>query len=93
MTPTPTKVPTTKPTKAPPVENFQSLMDRMEIFHPHTDCVRFELCYENVKYSFRSHKRRSEFNPDGTPVRYLEHIRRALLIAIDEIGVTDYITA
>lgn len=85
-------LPTTRTPKPPPVENYQSLMDRMEIFHPHTDCVRFGLCYKHVKYEFRSHKRRSEYNPDGTQVRYLEHIRRALLIALGEIGVTDLIT-
>lgn len=75
-------------TKAPPVENYASFMQRMEVFFLHEDCVRIGLLYRVVKFEFRSKVRRREFVGDK-PVRYFEHPRRCTICVLEEVGIAD----
>ena len=69
------------------LENYKSFMARMEIFFTHINCVMIGLLYRLMKNEFRAFKRKSEFNPDGSQVRYFEHLRRVVLILMDEAGL------
>jgi (p)ppGpp synthase/HD superfamily hydrolase len=73
------------------VENFESFMARMEIFFPHIQCVLISLLYRLVKNEFRSFARKSELNDDGSFKRYFEHLRRVVLILLDEAGIVSLI--
>lgn len=69
-------------------ENRETFIQRCEVLFPHTDCVRIMVAYDMAKGHHGHQTRKSEFNPDGTPVRYFEHPRRVALILMDEVGVT-----
>lgn len=70
-------------------ENYQSFMERSEIFFPHEDVVRISVAYDMAKGHHAHLTRKSEKNPDGTPVRYFEHVRRVALILMDEGEIVD----
>lgn len=69
------------------LENRQTFMDRCEVFFPHRDVVLIDFAYDFVKGAHAHQERKDEKNPDGTPVRYFEHVRRVPLILMDEAGL------
>jgi len=71
------------------LENYETFMDRMEIHFPHLKCVLIGIFYRFLKNEFRSFRRKSETNPDGSQMRYFEHLRRVVLILLDEAGLVD----
>lgn len=70
-------------------ENYQSFMERCEIFFPHSECVKISVAYKLAKFHHRFDTRKDELGPNGEPVRYFEHARRVALIAPDELGIAD----
>lgn len=69
-------------------ENRDSFLERCEIFYPHADVVRITAAYDLMKGHHAHQVRKDEKNPDGTPVRYFEHVRRVPLILMDEVNLT-----
>jgi GTP pyrophosphokinase len=68
-------------------ENHKSFFDRL-VFLPFEDRLDVELAYALAKYWFRA-KYRKELDADGHKVRYFEHLRRVVLILIDELHLAD----
>lgn len=71
----------------PHKENLETFMARCEVFLPHSECVRIRVAYRLAKGSHAHQTRKDERNPDGSNVRYLEHLRRVALFLIDEVGI------
>jgi len=70
-------------------ENYAAFMDRCEALFPHEECVRISLFYKLAKFHHRNQYRNSEFDSDGNPLRYFEHVRRTALVLMDEAMTTD----
>lgn len=70
-------------------ENYQSSVERCEVFFPHSDVVMISVAYDMAKGHHAHQFRKSERNPDGTPVRYFEHVRRVALVLMDEAGIVN----
>lgn len=68
-------------------EKFFARITKLRVL-PQQDFARIELAYLSAKYLHRAQTRK-ELGPDGKPLRYFEHVRRAALIAIDELGFSD----
>lgn len=68
-------------------ENHKSFFDRL-VFLSFEDRLDIELAYALGKYWFRS-KYRKEVDAEGKQVRYFEHMRRAVLILVDELHIAD----
>lgn len=68
-------------------ENHKSFFDRL-VFLPFEDRLDIELAYALGKYWFRS-KFRKEKDEEGKQVRYFEHMRRVVLILVDELHIAD----
>lgn len=68
-------------------ENHKSFFDRL-VFLSLEDRLDVELAYALAKYWFRS-KYRKELDKDGHKVRYFEHLRRVVLILVDELKLAD----
>ncbi len=69
------------------LENRQTFVDRCEVFFPHRLVLMIEFAYDFAKGAHAHQERKDEKNPDGTPVRYFEHVRRVPLILMDEAGL------
>lgn len=71
-------------------ETRDKFVARLTAVHilPRRDIARIRLAYLMAKHVHRAQKRK-ELGPDGEPLRYFEHVRRAALIAIDELGFAD----
>lgn len=68
-------------------ENHKTFFDRL-VFLPFEDRLDVELAYALGKYWFRS-KYRKELDEHGHKIRYFEHMRRAVLILLDELHLAD----
>lgn len=68
-------------------ENKRTFLDRCEIFFPHEEVVKVSVAYSLAKGHHANQTRKDEKNPDGTPVRYFEHVRRVSLVLMDEVGL------
>src|SRR5258708_4716238 len=68
-------------------ENHKTFFDRL-VFLPEADRLYVELAYALCKYWFRS-KYRKEVDAEGHKVRYFEHLRRVVLILVDELHLAD----
>jgi len=71
------------------MENYQSFMDRCEVFFPHTECIRISLAYKLGKFHHRAQHRVDEVDAQGQPLRYFEHVRRTALILMDELALAE----
>jgi (p)ppGpp synthase/HD superfamily hydrolase len=70
-------------------ENYQSFMERCEVFFPHHECVRISVAYKLGKFHHRAQTRVDELDEQGKPVRYFEHLRRTALILMDELALSE----
>lgn len=68
-------------------ENHKSFFERL-VFLSFEDKLDVELAYALAKYWFRA-KYRKEIDENGNKVRYFEHLRRVVLILIDELHIAD----
>ncbi len=68
-------------------ENHKSFFDRL-VFLSFEDRLNVELAYALAKYWFRS-KYRKEIDLAGNKIRYFEHLRRVVLILIDELKIAN----
>ena len=71
------------------IENYDSFMQRMELFFLHSDCVTISIFYKLIKYEFRAKFRRDEKDENDELIRYFEHLRRVTLILLDEVGIVN----
>lgn len=69
-------------------ENKKSFCKRVRSFATPTETARIKMAYMIAKYSHRAQKRK-ELDSNGAQVRYFEHVRRAAIILMDEIGCRD----
>lgn len=65
------------------MENRESFMERLRPFFPPTHLRDVEVAYTLAKFGHRAQTRK-EVGPNGSPLRYFEHVRRVALILIDE---------
>ncbi len=68
------------------VENRESFMARLRPFFAPSTMRDVDLAYTLAKYAHRWQKRK-ELGPDGLPLRYFEHLRRAALILVVEVRI------
>jgi guanosine-3',5'-bis(diphosphate) 3'-pyrophosphohydrolase len=70
------------------VENRATFFARLEPFLAPSALLDIQLAYTLAKYGHRAQVRK-ELDPQGKPVRYFEHVRRVVIILIDEVKVID----
>jgi len=68
-------------------ENHKSFFSRLS-FLPQDELLDIELAYALAKYWFRS-KVRKELDVEGNNIRYFEHLRRVVLILVDELKIAN----
>lgn len=71
------------------IENRESFLARVAWMSPEEQ-ADVELAYALAK-GHHDHQFRKEKNPDGSFVRYFEHLRRTALIMMDELGLSQVV--
>lgn len=69
-------------------ENRASFFRRLEPFFVPSDLLDVELAYTLAKFGHRSQVRK-ELNAEGVPLRYFEHVRRVVIVMLDEARIVD----
>jgi (p)ppGpp synthase/HD superfamily hydrolase len=67
-------------------ENRETFFGRLEPFLTPSALLDVQLAYTLAKFGHRAQVRK-ETNPDGTPMRYFEHVRRVAIILIDDVKI------
>lgn len=70
------------------MENRATFFERLQPLLAPSDLMDVQLAYTLSKYSHRAQVRQ-EKGPDGLPLRYFEHVRRAALVLLDEAKIAD----
>ena len=64
-------------------QNHETFFERLQPFFAPSDLDRIDLAYIIAKDKHRGQYRKDEKDEHGDPVRYFEHVRRAVLIGLD----------
>ncbi len=70
------------------MENRATFFARLQPILAPSEIMDVQLAYTHSKYSHRAQVRQ-ETGPDGLPLRYFEHVRRASLVLLDEARIVD----
>jgi len=68
--------------------NRAEFFERLTPFHAPSTLLSIQLAYTLAKFSHRAQVRK-ELDEAGLPVRYFEHVKRAALTLMDEVGIYD----
>jgi guanosine-3',5'-bis(diphosphate) 3'-pyrophosphohydrolase len=74
------------------METFESFVQRCELYFTHEQVILLRIMYKLGKFSHRFDTRKDEVGPNGEPLRYWEHVRRVMLILVEEVGLIDFHT-